>query len=316
MAHTLEGGPVAKKRRKGGIRQRLSESMPALLAEEGNDDDSQQHQASSSSRAPPVAKMPSKLVQNLLKDFAWGGMSAQKLQEICQCSVQDLKVLRKVMADEGLPLPQKTPVEKDQEAVASIGVGGQYSNKCYSDLMKKVEGNISLPQPYRTIMKFAKLGDQVQEMLLPREMFSAFFQYKATWKKVVVPDQSLLLKFWKAQELHPQWKGHPVESLTNAQLKMVVPISLHGDEVPVTGIGKQWSRKMVNFSWHSLISTTASVQDSQFFIWALFDKAGLNGDEETEEGYNTLWKFFEILAWSLDSLFKGTYPTHDVHGHE
>ena len=78
MAHTLEGGPVAKKRRKGGIRQRLSESMPALLAEEGNDDDSQQHQASSSSRAPPVAKMPSKLVQNLLKDFAWGGMSAQK----------------------------------------------------------------------------------------------------------------------------------------------------------------------------------------------------------------------------------------------
>ena len=291
--------------------------MPALLAEEGNDDDSQQHEAASSSTAPPGARMmPSKLVQNLLKDFAWGGMSAQKLQEICQCSAQDLKALRKVMGDQGLTLPQKTSVEQDQEAVASIGVGGQYSNKCYSDLMKKVEGNISLPKPYRTRMKFAKpLGDQVQEMLLPHELFAAFFQYKATWNKVVLPDQTLPLKFWKAQHLHPQWKGHPVESMSDAQLKMIIPLSLHGDEVPVTGIGKQWSRKMVNFSWHSLISTTASVQDSQFFIWALFDKAGLSGDEN-EEGYNTLWKFFDILAWSLDSLFKGTYPTHDVHGHE
>ena len=71
---------------------------------------------------------------------------------------------------------------------------------------------------------------------------------------------------------------------------------------------------MVNFSWHSLVSSTASVRDSQFFIWALFDKAGLTGEEIGNDGYNTLWNFFKVLSWSFEFLFEGIFPTHDVNG--
>lgn len=293
-----EDGPPAKRRRKGGIRQRISRA-PNL--DEDTPHDKEQHFA------------PSRLVKKLLKDFAWGAMSAQKVQDICMSSVKDLEALNKIVS--GTEKWPANPIQNDQQAVATIGVSGQYANKCYSDLMQVVEPNITLPKPHRVRMKFARpLGEQIQEILLPREMFAAFFARKATWEKVVLPSSELALQFWQSQKSHPQWKGHPLEKMVPQQLKKVIPLSLHGDEVPVTGVGKQWSRKMVNFSWHSLLSTTASVRDSQFFIWALFDKAGVT--EEQEGGYSTLWCFFEILAWSLEFLFKGIYPTHDVKGRE
>ena len=300
-----EDEPPAKRRRKrGGIRQRLSRA-PNL---DDNTDDEEQRL--SRSRA---LLAPSRLVKNLLKDFAWGAMSAQKVQDICMSSVKDLEALNKIVS--GREKWPANTIQNDQQAVATIGVSGQYSNKCYSDLMRVVEPNITLPKPHRVRMKFARpLGEQMQEILLPHEMFAAFYARKATWSKVILPSSELALKFWQSQKAHPQWKGHPMEKMTTQQLKKVIPLSLHGDEVPVTGIGKQWSRKMANFSWHSLLSTTASVRDSQFFIWALFDKAGVT--EEQEGGYRTLWFFFEILAWSFEFLFKGIYPTHDVKGRE
>ena len=301
-----KGEPLAKRRRKGGIRQRLA------ACEEIDSMQEDQMQASSpSSSSRPTTLAPSKLVKNLLRDFAWGAMSAQKLQEICMSSVQDLEALNRILSGN-----EKWPtnaIQTDQTKVAKIGASGQYSNKCYGDLMKIVEANIKLPEPHRVYLRFAPpLGDQVQEMLLPHETFAALFQCKATWNKVILPNIDLPSEFWSAQEnKHPQWQGHPIAKMNPKQLQYLIPLSLHGDEVPVTGVGKQWSRKMVNFSWHSLLSNTASVRDSQFFIWALFDKAGVH---EEDDGYNTMWKFFEILSWSFEFLFKGIYPTHDVNG--
>ena len=308
----MDSPPLFKKRRKGGLRQRLAEEGNSLesLGEEANQG---QAATSSSSSSFAHALAPSQLVRNLLKDFAWGGMSAQKLQDICMSSVEDLKAL-KTLAN-GSQAWSTHPIEMDQKAVASIGVSGQYSNKCYSDLMKKIEANIALPVPHQERMRFAQpLGEHIQEFLLPHDMFAAFFKCKATWNKVILPKNDLPLKFWTAQQGHPQWEGHPLSTMNPNQLKKMIPLSLHGDEVPITGIGKQWSRKMVNFSWHSLLSTIASVRDSQFFIWALFEKVGLN--EEEVGGYNTLWHFFKVLAWSFEFLFKGIYPTHDVNGKE
>lgn len=306
----MDSHPPFKKRRKGGLRQRLAREGNSLESLEDTSQ-GQEAAASSSSSSSAHAPAPSRLVQNLLKDFAWGGMSAQKLQDICRSSVEDLNSLKKLA--NGSQAWTTHPIEMDQKAVASIGVSGQYSSKCYSDLMKKVEANIALPLPHRERMRFAQpLGEQVQEFLLPHDMFAAFFKCKATWNKVILPNNDLPQKFWEAQQGHPQWQGHPLSTMNPNQLKKMIPLSLHGDEVPITGIGKQWARKMVNFSWHSLLSTIASVRDSQFFIWALFEKVGLI--EEEVDGYNTLWHFFKVLAWSFEFLFKGIYPTHDVNG--
>lgn len=64
---------------------------------------------------------------------------------------------------------------------------------------------------------------------------------------------------------------------------------------------------MVNWSWHSMLSYSASVKKSQFFIWSIFDKAGV---KEGSGGYNTIHRFFEILKWSFLAMFQGVWPTH------
>ena len=148
--------------------------------------------------------------------------------------------------------------------------------------LKKVEPNINLPQPHQVQLRFANpLGERIQEILLPREMLAAIYEHKATWDKVILPAEGLPLKFWRAQKngKHPQWFGHPLEHFTDRELGKVIP---------------------------------ASVRDSQFFIWALFDKAGIT--EEGDAGYRTLDKFFDLLAWSFEFMFKGIHPTCNAQG--
>lgn len=312
----MASSPPFKRRRRGGTRQRQE---MARKDEDDNrepgDDDNIGHGDLSA-----ATKMPSKLIRHTLKKFAWGVVSAQEAQQIAECSKKDFDNFKKATSSsqssgskrESLRPAATHPIEQDLRSVASIGVQGQYSNKCYVDLMKKIEANMTLPLPHRERMRFkAPLGEQVQEILLPHEFFASLWEHDATFHKVVVPEPDICKKFWKTQKAakHPALDGHPLQHLNDEQLNMMVPISLHGDEVPVTGIGKQWSRKMVNFSWHSMVSTTSNVQDSQFFIWALFDKVGI-----TEGEYRTINHFFEILRWSFDCLFQGTWPTSNFLG--
>ena len=136
-----EDGPPAKRRRKGGIRQRKSRAPD--LDEDTHDEE--QHFA------------PSRLVKKNLKDFAWVAMSAQKVQDICMSSVKDLEALRNKIVSGREKWPAN-PIQNDQQAVATIGVSGQYANKCYSDLMKVVEPNITLPKPHRVQIRKAHRG--------------------------------------------------------------------------------------------------------------------------------------------------------------
>ena len=132
-------------------------------------------------------------------------MSAQKVQDICMSSVEDLEAFNKIVS--GTQKWPANPIQNDQQAVATIGVSGQYVNKCYSDLMQVVEPNITLPKPHRVRMKLARIvGEQIEKILLPHEMFAAFFARKATWEKVVLPSSELALQFWQSQKSHPQWE--------------------------------------------------------------------------------------------------------------
>ena len=311
-----DDGPPAKKRRRGGIRQRLQES--GARSAEG-----MHHSEDDGLLAPKRDVKTSRLVQNLLEDFAWGVQSAQKLQSTAMSSLRDLKELRHLLSSQkgeasssssSFVTPSSSSIEQDVEMIATIGCQGQYQNKCYSDLMARIEPNMFLPKPHTCKMRFSKgLGEKTQEILLPHMMLSAFYKCRKFWKHTILLDEDQCLQFWRAQKLgkHPQWRGHPLESMDDSALSKILPISLHGDEVPVTGIGKQWSKKMVNWSWHSMLACSSSVKQSQFFIWSMFEKAGV---EEGNGGYSALRRFFQILKWSFFFLFEGVWPTRDVDG--
>ena len=91
---------------------------------------------------------------------------------------------------------------------------------------------------------------------------------------------------------------------------MCIPCGLHGDEVPVIGIGKIWSRSCLNFSWCSLLANACGgrCEDIMFFLWSVFEKFATASTSTT---LGTVDTFFSILKWSFLAMFQGTWPKKD-----
>ena len=91
---------------------------------------------------------------------------------------------------------------------------------------------------------------------------------------------------------------------------MCIPCGLHGDEVPVIGIGKIWSRSCLNFSWCSLLANACGgrCEDIMFFLWSVFEKFAIASTSTT---LGTVDTFFSILKWSFLAMFQGTWPKKD-----
>ncbi|CAJ1430017.1 unnamed protein product, partial [Effrenium voratum] len=175
--------------------------------------------------------------------FAWGDFSPQCVQKIAALACADMQAAR-----EGRSFP-------DLEQLASLGTSGAHPNKCYADLMNKLHGNATTPEPCQGSAQF---------------------------------------------EQHPlRWQGDYRTHL--------IPLSMHGDDVPITGIGKGWVQKLTTFQWSSLVAYGQSTIDWLFWIWASFEKARQGGAAHG----GTLHEFFAILRWSLDSLFSGVWPSED-----
>ena len=89
-----------------------------------------------------------------------------------------------------------------------------------------------------------------------------------------------------------------------------VPISLHGDDVPVTGVGKAWVSQMTTFSLCSMINK-GETKDMSFFIYGCFERLRVVDEDQSKD---TLGCFFKLLVWSLEWLYKGQWPDRDHNG--
>lgn len=268
----------AKRKRSGGIRQRLAEVQRDEAAETyGNE---------------------SVLAKFLLELFAWGEMSPQLLQRICSLACEDFERANKN--------PQ---VLADLSMLARIGSNGTHKNKRHADLMAKVEPVSHIPKPFKVIIPFKDpLGNSPQGILLPHEMFSALYHnYPETWRRSLVPNERALPKFWNNVAGHPLMRGHPIKEDANFA-SCTVPIAIHGDGVPITGIGKGWSRIMTLFRWYSLVGQ-GSTRELLFWIWGMYDRLILGCVNE-----GTRAKFFQVLCWSLKALMAGEWPHRDHDG--
>ena len=272
--------PEAKRKRPGGLRQRLAQ---AEADERGRTMGDQSH-----------------LAQFLLELYAWGEMSPQMVQRVAKLVLHDIHA----SAD-------NPRVLNDLEVLAGIGTGGTHKNKCHADLMAKVEKMSLLPSPFRVMMPFKQpLGDAPQGILLPHEMFAALFHnYQNTWKRSVVPSDKALRAFWTDVDMHPQMRDHPIKDKENWKMT-TVPLAIHGDGVPIVGLGKGWSRVMTQFSWYSLVGQGAT-RELLFWVWGMYDKLCTGGVADGTRG-----KFFAVLKWSLMTMMEGVWPTHDFEGNE
>ena len=167
-----------KKRRRGGIKQRLGAA----------EDDAGNHAAKSL------------LVAFLVEQFAWGHFSPQLVQKIAALACADFDKAR-----------EQEELMEDLRRLAQIGSRGAWANNAHRDIMAFTTG-VNPPEPCAVSMPFkAPLGDRMQSVLLPHEMFASLYHnYPDAWTKYIVPDTATLGLFWAAMQHHPQMAGHPL----------------------------------------------------------------------------------------------------------
>lgn len=269
----MVNGTSRKRKRSGGQRQRL---RAMLRGEQLN--------------------CKSALCNWLLSMFAWGHFSVQRVQKISSLLMTDLKNAE-----------TNDSIWTDLEELSKLGTSGLYANKMHAELMGKCNHLPNLPEPYAFDVQFQPpLAVQKQEMLAPHECFAALYhRYPSTWKKTMVPDESHVQRFWNATENHPCLVESPLKTEHPSYKTKCVPILLHGDGVPIVGIGKGWSKIATIFSWCSML-TAPSTKESMRFIWGAFDK--LCKPDGDDGSFGTFTTFFQVLCWSLQCLYSGKWP--------
>ena len=243
--------PMAPKKRKGGIRQRVAAARgeDAQLRDES---------------------LKSSLAAFLIFLWSWGTLSPQMVQRIAAHAYSDVHAVTVRAAPEGTAV-----YFEDLRVLAGIGSSGSHSQHCNRDLMRILpESHLLMPQPAKLPFKHpGPLGykNHSQYLLWPHEVWSSVYHhYNDAWKKRICPGEECCEEFWDAMQGNPQAE-HPDILARHDYRRKCVPLAMHGDGVPVSGVGKAWRTMQDIFSWSSLLGTGSTLQQC-FYIYALIEK--------------------------------------------
>lgn len=272
------GGPPAQRRRHvpGGVRQQLAWQAPDAEQDEEGDG-------------------LGSLSDLLVMKWAWGSFSARLVQQVAAASVAD-----------GLNKPF---VRK----LATLGSSGRLPQHCHSDLLRHLPTTHLHEALYEFAVWVAKPPAGIiqvgHEILLPHQLLHAMYtHHKDVFvRRLLGGSENNVQRFWEQMTAHPAYDQHPLSRRPDHKAKCI-PIALHGDGVPVAGIGKSWSKSMDAYSWASLL-TTGSVADCHFLIYAMFTKLAVRMPNR-----NFTEEFMKLLAWSLYWMFLGVWPKRDYNG--
>eukprot|EP00973_Karenia_brevis_P037280 5139112-Karenia_brevis.AAC.1 len=131
-----------------------------------------------------------------------------------------------------------------------------------------------------------------------------FAYYPSVWQSRILPDKHMLAKYWDQMGHTAPVRDHRVKSIPDWKDK-VIPLLLHADGVPITGIGKSWQKSKSYYSWQSLLGVGSSME-LMFHIFGLWEISISKSREGNTRAY--LWK---VLSWSFNALEEGTWPTKD-----
>lgn len=229
-------------------------------------------------------------------------MSPQQVQSICA-------LLKKDLATKGEDRLDERFVD-DLAAIGSAGRNPQHMSKQLVSLMygtQKVPRLLRESGQFRAPLKNSVAGRHVEtlDFLCPHIVFATLYHdHIAAWRQLMVPSQDELRRFWGEISHTPQYQGHPVR-LRDDHESFGVPLTVHGDGTPVTGLGKAWGKMMNAWSWSSFV-VSGSTEATQILMFCIFESiqlAAANG--------NTLDAVFKKMRWSLYWLWRGEWPTVD-----
>ena len=196
------------------------------------------------------------------------------------------------------------------DRIAALGASGTWKNNASRDLKNQLASPLlqsarhCFQAPLRSHENRLVVKEYMTEVLLPFELFAAIYeQFPDKFEKRITGPSGAIEEFWGDMEHHPAVKSHPMRMQSDWRSK-VVPLSMHGDDVPVAGVGKSWARLLNIYSWTSLVGKGGTL-DMLFFIYAVFVHL------QTKETQAAVWK---VLVWAFTVLASGRWPTHDAWG--
>jgi hypothetical protein len=247
----------------------------------------------------------SSLVNYLLTQWAWGLISAVTVQAVAMHAMTDMSAVTV-----GLTCNKQLRM---LETLAGLGCKGKHPNNCAQNLRNAITTLDYQRVPMQVMVPLADSSGanptmMAQEMLLPHVWFSIMFNsYYSSFCEKICANREQISEFWRSQRGSPRMQGHPVTSRTG-YMRRCIPIRLHGDGVPVTGVGKSWSKCADVYSWCSVFATGPTISFN-FYIWAVFKTV-----QSKAFNRNTKAVFWQILVWSLQWAWLGLWPDKNWDG--
>ena len=254
-------------------------------------------------RAASNVRMESALAQYLLSQYVWGWMTPQEVQRVAMHARDDMRMLT-----------GQTSTLPEVEGLAALGAEGKYPNNVRSQLYDHYLNATRVSEPTPVSMPMMSLNQELnartqQHIYFPHVVFSSIYhQYPGAFKENICPSMEALQNFWAEVENSPQMLNHPIRDVDNFRTR-AIPISLHGDGVPVSGIGKTWGKSLDVYSWNSLLCNSGKTISFTYYIWSIFQKLVCH-----RYLFRTKHKFWRMMVWSLEICMRGEWPTHDWNG--
>jgi hypothetical protein len=232
----------------------------------------------------------------------WGHISPQLLQKVMALFRDDLKLYKEGHLDlNGI------------DQLEGIGNKGKHPNNCWRDL-KDMLPKPNLPKLFRLLlpMKHTTLGKFKHSvpMLLPHVLFAAIYEhYPLMFDKIIYGSLGTCRKFWQAVKGSPHFDSHPVRHRAGFEDKCI-PLKIHGDGTPVTGLGKGWGKLVDIFSVSSLLICGPTILRN-LMMFLIFSHLICKDPD-----HNTLDAFYKMLIWSFKACWLGKKPKWDWNGEE
>ena len=229
----------------------------------------------------------------------WGHISPQILQKVMELHLNDLT------------LHSEGTLDLDSvKWVASLGSHGAHSQNVWRDLLSR------LPKPklpklfeFRAPYKHSVLGfiEKSTHMLMPHELMASVYKnFPEMWRECFYPSKEVCMQFWSSVRNGAHFKAHPIRLVRD--VSKYIPLRLHGDGTPASGIGKAWSKMVDVFSVSSMLVFGSSMLHN-FMVWMVHQSLICS-----VAAHHTMNEFWRHLKWSLEALAIGRWPTHDVTG--
>jgi hypothetical protein len=190
----------------------------------------------------------------------------------------------------------------DLEKLASLGTSGENPGNCKRDLIKLLAPYGFLVQQYPVPLRCGKGYTKIQNFLLPFLLPHLFLvhlwtEFAHSWERLVCEGGDQLARFWASQEQHPAMAGHPMRRRFN-WARRAIPIALHGDGVPVSGVGRAWSKSMLVLSFCSILGR-GKTAETNFLICCLWSVLATIGND-----HQTMMMVWQVICWSLTIAWK------------